>query len=209
MLCIVSYKNGKKQPKSQPKIKSQKAKKRDIEMELRKYTANDAATVQSLFYSVFSDSEGESEGAIIRQLVDDIQTQTPLDDRHGHLACYDVEIVGAIFFTRMHFDTALEVFLLSPVAVATKHQGRGIGQTLLKYGLGDMQMKGVDAILTYGSPEYYAKVGFHPISPEDITPPFRLSQPHGWLGQSLTDEPLTKLPGKGTCIEAFAHPSYW
>jgi predicted N-acetyltransferase YhbS len=52
-------------------------------------------------------------------------------------------------------------------------------------------------------------VGFQPLSQETIEPPLPLSQPEGWLGQSLTAEPLTPIPGRPTCVRAFNDPAYW
>ena len=56
---------------------------------------------------------------------------------------------------------------------------------------------------------YYARVGFHPIRVEDAAPPQPLSQPEGWLGQSLTDAPLLPLVGPSRCAPALNDPAYW
>jgi len=63
--------------------------------------------------------------------------------------------------------------------------------------------------LTYGDPNYYARVGFAPISATDIPPPKPLSFPHGWLGQSLSGKTLDALPGPSRCAPALNDPSFW
>ena len=64
-----------------------------------------------------------------------------------------------------------------------------MGQALITHGLEKLTEKGVDIVVTYGAPAFYAKVGFLPLSPETIPPPFDLSQPDGWLGPPLPRSP--------------------
>lgn len=45
----------------------------------------------------------------------------------------DGQLVGAIFFSRLTFASNAQVFILGPVAVDAKHQGKGIGQKLIKH----------------------------------------------------------------------------
>jgi len=67
------------------------------------------------------------------------------------------------------------VFVLAPVAVATDQQGEGIGQRLLSHGLAALRSTGVDIVMIYGDPDYYAKVGFKTISEADAAAPFKLT----------------------------------
>ena len=75
---------------------------------------------------------------------------------------------GGIVFSRLRYEQDNRtVFVLAPVAVATDQQGKGIGQRLLIHGLASLRSAGVDIVMTYGDPNYYAKVGFVPISEAD------------------------------------------
>ena len=103
----------------------------------------------------------------------------------------------------------MDVFILAPVAVLTNRQGMGIGQALITYGLHEMEKRGVAFVTTYGNPAFYSKVGFHPILQNAIEAPYPLSQPEGWLGQSLTDEPIEAIPGHCKCVNALDNPVYW
>ncbi|MEZ4832428.1 MAG: N-acetyltransferase [Caldilineaceae bacterium] len=118
------------------------------------------------------------------------------------------QLLGSIFFSRLFFDDNVVAFLLAPVAVHSDHQGKGIGQALINYGLRELREAGVDIVLTYGDP-HYGKVGFRQISPEAVVAPFVLSYPEGWLGQSLLDEPTEMPSGRCTCVEAFNNSAYW
>ncbi|MCW9088526.1 MAG: hypothetical protein OQK54_03240 [Gammaproteobacteria bacterium] len=64
-------------------------------------------------------------------------------------------------------------------------------------------------MMTYGAPAFYAKVGFHPVAVETIKPPFPISLPQGWLGQSLSGDAIAPIAGSATCVEALNKPEYW
>ena len=67
----------------------------------------------------------------------------------------------------------------------------------------------MDVAVTYGDPAFYGKVGFAPITEDQVRPPCTLSFPHGWLGQSLTGRPLAPLKGPSRCVAALDKPEYW
>lgn len=75
--------------------------------------------------------------------------------------------------------------MLSPVAVATNEQGKGVGQKLINHGVSYLNVNNTDLLLTYDEPNYYSKVVFNPISENVVSAPFKLTQPEGWLAQSL------------------------
>lgn len=99
--------------------------------------------------------------------------------------------------------------MLAPVAVSTEHQGKGVGQALINYGLNELKNRSVDIAITYGDPAFYRKVGFLPLSEKIIQAPLTLSMPEGWLGQSLTDDPIPTITDRPKCVEAFNNPVYW
>jgi putative acetyltransferase len=80
---------------------------------------------------------------------------------------------------------------------------------LLTHGLASLRRAGVDIAMTYGDPNYYAKVGFRPISEEDAQAPFPLSRPEGWLIQSLSDRGMAPPKGPCRCVEALNDPAFW
>jgi predicted N-acetyltransferase YhbS len=166
--------------------------------------------ITDLFGSSFSASEGPEEGRIIEKLATDLIATTPEDDMYVFSAWEDDTIKGAIIFTRMLYpqdDRA--VFLLSPVAVTTAEQGKGVGQKLIRHGLDTLRAAGVDTVLTYGDINFYSKVGFAQITPAEAQPPAPLSYPHGWLGQSLSSAAFVPLKGPSTCAAALSDPAFW
>jgi predicted N-acetyltransferase YhbS len=178
-------------------------------MEFRAYKPSDSSAIESLFVSVFSESEGEQEGALIGSLAKELIATTKSRDLYGFVAVDGEQMVGAIFFSRLTFEKDMDVFILSPVAVHTEYQGMGIGQALITLGLQELKKRGVGVVTTYGDPAFYSKVGFHPLSQDMIEAPLELSQPEGWLGQSLTDDSIEPIPGCCSCVKALDHPAYW
>ncbi len=163
-----------------------------------------------LFRSTFSAAEGESEGTLISTLVDTLFRTVKAPDLRVYAACTDGKLSGCIMFTPLVFDQdSRSAALLAPVAVRTDVQRHGIGQGLLKFGLDQVRQDGIDLAVTYGDPAFYCKVGFQPVTEDDVPPPVSLSYPHGWQAQSLTGAPLSPLKGPSRTVDAFKDPSYW
>jgi len=178
-------------------------------MDIKLFSVEKASATIDLFVSVFRDVEGEEEGRLIGSLVRDLIATTEPGELLGFLAVERDEVVGAIFFSRLTIEASAEAYLLSPVAVDSGYQKRGIGQALIIHGLGELKSRGAGLVVTYGDPAFYSKVGFCPISDQLIRPPFTLSQPEGWLGQSLGDGHLDAYEGRVSCVAAFDNPVYW
>ena len=169
-----------------------------------------AKAIAALFTATFADSEGEAEGALIGALVCRLIAQTPAADLRVFTAWTDGQLVGGILFTRLTYEgDPRVVFLMAPVAVATAHQGRGIGQALIAHGLAALRREGVAVAVTYGDPAFYGRVGFQPVTEADMPAPQPLSQPQGWIAQSLTETPLAPLRGPARCVAAFDDPALW
>lgn len=165
--------------------------------------------VGDLFTSAFGDSEGEEEGQLIGNLASTLCSN--IDNQEIIcLGAYENEmLLGAIFFTYLHFSSSIRVYMLAPVAVATAQQGKGVGQALIRHGLGELRNRSVEVVITYGDPAFYSKMGFQPLSEDLIQAPLKLSMPHGWLGQSLTGAPIPAIEGRPACVRAFDDPVYW
>lgn len=165
--------------------------------------------VAELFTSVFSSSEGENEGVLIGNLSSDLASSIDNEET----ICFGVYenelLIGSIFFTRLKFNNPVQVYMLAPVAVSTDNQCKGIGQALINYGLNELRKRSVSVAVTYGDPSYYSKVGFQSLSEQDIQAPLKLSMPFGWLGQSLTGEPIPTFNERPVCVKEFNDPVYW
>ncbi|WP_286222185.1 GNAT family N-acetyltransferase [Marinobacter apostichopi] len=176
---------------------------------LSAYNTSDKQEVQQLFTRTFAESDRPAEGELVGQLAQRLMDETDAENASGFVASEHQEIVGCIFFTPLKFDSSIKAALLSPVAVRTEHQGQGVGQRLIRFGMEQMGKSGVELVFTYGDPNYYSKVGFKPVSQQVVKPPFELTQPEGWLVLSLTGAEIKPLPGVAQCVDAFNDPALW
>lgn len=170
---------------------------------------NNQTEITELFTAAFTAAEGETEGKLIGKLAAELAMG--IDD--NEIICtgaYENEtLIGCIFFTQLQFENSAQVYMLAPVAVNTKSQGRGVGQALINFGLNELKKRAVNIAITYGDPAFYGKVGFKPLSEKTIQAPLTLSMPEGWLGQSLTSEPIPTINERPACVKQFNNPAYW
>ncbi len=178
-------------------------------MKLSSYAPSQNDAISQLFERTFSDSEGEAEGKTIGQLANALLTTTDPTELYCFIATDESQIIGSIIFTRLSFDSGENAFILSPVAVHTEHQGKGIGQKLISFGLEQLKADGIELAFTYGDPNFYGKVGFAQVSEEIAKAPLKLSYPHGWLAQSLTGKDLEPISGASSCVNALNNQDYW
>jgi putative acetyltransferase len=178
-------------------------------MNLFTYNPNNADEIKSLFTKAFTDSEGQSEGILTGNLASELMTETDGKDLYGFVAVENEKILACIFFSRLTFESNICAFILSPVAVHTEHQGKGIGQQLINYGIKRLKDEGVELVMTYGNPNFYSKVGFNHVKEEAIKAPLPLTYPEGWLGQSLVSNSVEPIAGHSACVKALSKPEYW
>jgi putative acetyltransferase len=168
-----------------------------------------ASVLTQLFAATFGSSEGAEEGALIGGLVAKLSASIDGSEIICFGAVENEQLVGAIFFTKLHFSDGAAIYMLAPVAVSTEHQRCGVGQALIRHGLNELTSDGALVAVTYGDPSYYGKVGFLPLSEAVLKAPLDLSMPHGWLGQPLSKEPIRPRTERPDCVEAFRDPAYW
>lgn len=178
-------------------------------MEFERIGRERASDLTQLFTSTFGSSEGAEEGALIGSLV--AKLSADIDDLE--ICCFGAveneQLVGAIFFTKLHFADRAPIYMLAPVAVSTDYQKSDVGKALISHGLNELANHGALVAVTYGDPSYYGKIGFKPLSEGVLKAPLDLSMPHGWLGLSLTGEPIQARAERPDCVDAFRDPAYW
>ena len=178
-------------------------------MKLSTYTPRNIEEIKQLFTKTFSDSEGEAEGLTVGNIAYNLLSNTDTHDLYGFVAIENEKIIGSIIFSRLTFESEVNAFLLSPVAVHTSYHGKGVGQKLIRFGLDILKEDGVVLAFTYGDPNFYVKVGFNPIPESLIKAPLKLTYPEGWLGQSLVSDEVEPIAGKSYCVEALNKSEYW
>jgi putative acetyltransferase len=183
-------------------------------MKFSNYTNANPEPIQKLFKKTFSDSENNSEGELISNLVFDLINKTDPEDLHVFIATdYYKEkeiIIGSAIFSRLGFETTdAKAFLLSPMAIHTDYQKQGIGKKLLAYSHKELAGEGVDLLFTYGDINFYSKSGYKQISVELVKAPRKLTYPKGWLALSLNNQDIPNVSGNSYCVEALNKQVYW
>jgi predicted N-acetyltransferase YhbS len=88
------------------------------------------------------------------------------------VAVHDGEIVGNVVCNRAIIETdasgTVTVLALGPIAVHPKYQGKRIGSRLIEEVKNIAPSLGFEAILLYGDPNYYSRLGFLPAESLDI-----------------------------------------
>jgi putative acetyltransferase len=179
-------------------------------MEFTKEYQHIADGIIAMFHQTFTQSEGPDAGVAIKGLVTAMLGTVPPEDMQVFSATDNGKVLASIILTRMMYpEDERTVFILSPVAVSTAEQGRGLGQRLIAHGLAELKANGVDVVLTYGDINFYSKVGFARITETDAGAPLPLQFPEGWLGQSLTSSGFAPLQGPSRCVAPLNDPEHW
>ena len=178
-------------------------------MKFSTYNSGNIEEIKKLFTKTFADSEGESEGLLIGNLAYELMTNTAGNDLNCFVVSENKQIIGSIIFSKLSFESEINAFILSPVAIKTNYQGKGIGQKLINFGLNSLKENGVELVFTYGDPSFYSKVGFSLITEKIVKAPLTLTYPEGWLGQSLVSGEIEPITGNSYCVEALNKPEIW
>jgi predicted N-acetyltransferase YhbS/catechol 2,3-dioxygenase-like lactoylglutathione lyase family enzyme len=118
--------------------------------------------------------ERGDEAVAIRRLVQDVflsSAQARLIDRLRHdgdilvalVATADRSVLGTAVFSCLSIVTrgkTVEAAVLAPLAVHRDHRGLGIGSALVNKGLQICTEHGKNAVIAFGSPLYYTRLGF-------------------------------------------------
>lgn len=118
-------------------------------MEIREFDRSDADSVQRLLRAAFP---GNEEAELLVRLRRDGDTVCEL------VAQSDGEISGHICFSRLISPAGCVA--LAPLAVHPAVQNRGIGSSLVRRGIEDIEAAGFDGIVLLGEPDYYRRFGF-------------------------------------------------
>lgn len=134
---------------------------------IRTQRPGDRAAVRAVVTDAFGD-------ATIADLVEALQEAPAGAAGLSYVAEHDGRVVGHTMLTRSWVDAPrrlLEVLVLSPLAVAPDHQGRGIGGRLVTHALREAQRAGAPLVFLEGSPRYYPRFGFERASGHGFTAP--------------------------------------
>ena len=93
----------------------------------------------------------------------------------NYLAEIEGELVGHIIFTKSWIEAddgkTYETLTFGPLTVAPEYQSRGIGRALMQHTFEEARKLGYRAVIIFGHPDYYPRVGFQHAIKLGISPP--------------------------------------
>ena len=126
-----------------------------------------------LVEKVFTESECEENGRLVRSLVEEIRSKRfYVPELELIMVDGDAdEVIGYVMFARFHLEGRYEneLLLLSPVAVKTELQRQHISKELIEYGFEKAAALGYKAVIVEGNPMNYRSRGFVTSEPFGIT----------------------------------------
>jgi putative acetyltransferase len=100
-------------------------------------------------------------------------------------------------------------YIIAPLAVKPRYQGRHIGSELIQSGIRTLLQRGANTVLVYGDPHYYGRFGFKSETALRYTPPYPLKYPQGWLALDLLGDTLVKAPAKLRFVQSLMKQELW
>ena len=113
---------------------------------------------------VFTASESEEDGKLIRRLVEEIRSKRwYLPELELIMVDSETdEVIGFVMFSRFHLEGKYEekLLILTPVAVKTELQRQHISKELIEYGFEKATAMGFKVVIVEGNPMNYRSRGF-------------------------------------------------
>jgi putative acetyltransferase len=126
---------------------------------IRRESTADAPAIRAVTEGAFSDSEFGHQGEA--ELIEQIRANC--SDSLSLVACQDDDVVGHALFSPVEIRIGNRVATgkgLGPMSVAPSHQRRGVGESLVRFGLRLLTDRGIPFVVVLGHPTYYPRFGF-------------------------------------------------
>ena len=176
-------------------------------MNIRIATTHDGDAIRQIYWSAFTEEENESVATLAVELLAENSALPNI----SLVAEMEGAVVGHVAFSPLKIDnqTAIQAYILAPLAVRPDVQKQRIGTALVEYGMQKLSAMGVDIIFVYGSPEYYGRFGFSADTAQGYNAPYPLQYPFGWQAIAIRDCAAENGPHAMQCVQALCKPSLW
>lgn len=153
-----------------------------------------------LVEKVFTDSECEENGKLVRRLVEEIRIKRFYVPELDLVMVDETDqVIGLVIFSRFHLEGKYEeeLLLLSPVAVKAELQRQHISKDLIEAGFELAKHLGYKAVIVEGNPQNYNHRGFVTSQPYGIvaSPKIGLPAVECLMVKELVDGALEHIHG--------------
>ncbi|MCL2637174.1 MAG: N-acetyltransferase [Oscillospiraceae bacterium] len=139
-------------------------------------------------------------------LVSKLRNCAALVTELNYVAELDGELVAHIIYTRARIKDSAgnnhEILTFGPLTVSTEHQSKGIGRALMSHTFEIARSMNFRAVLIYGHPDYYPRVGFRRADE------FGITTPDGSVFDALMVYPLYENALDNISGKAYIDPVY-
>lgn len=139
-----------------------------IHVDTRPEAPGEFSAIDELLREAFG---GHAEAALVAAL----RASRDYDPQLALVAARSAEVLGHITFSRIAIDDGrrrVAAAALAPMAVRTRHQGKGVGSALVVSGLQACRAAGYRLAVVVGHPRYYPRFGFQAAAPHGLRLPF-------------------------------------
>ena len=173
------------------------------DIEIRMETAEDYYSVELMTQHAFWNKYrmGCDEHYLVHKLRQD-KDYVPIISR---IAVKDNEVIGCIMYSKAKVvdgDVTHDVITFGPLCVEPQWQGFGVGEMLLKETMKLAADLGYRAIVIFGEPDYYPRIGFKTCDNFDITTKDGKNF-DAFMGYELVEDGLKNIQGKFYEAEVF------
>jgi putative acetyltransferase len=149
------------------------------------------------------------EGAAVSKLALDLMADETARPLLALVAEEGGEVVGSVIFSAARIEGAegVSACILAPLAVASRHQRKGIGRQLVERGLDVLRERGTDLVFVLGDPRYYGRFGFRP--GHRVRPPYDLPYPEAWMALALQRGTPELESCRLVCSRPLNSPEHW
>ncbi|NEV61861.1 N-acetyltransferase [Thiorhodococcus minor] len=153
----------------------------------------------------------EGECKLIARLALSLLSEESNPETIGLVAEADGRVVGHVAFSPVTTDGPSHWlgYILAPLAVKPEYQKGGIGSALIRSGIEQLSIRGVDAFFVYGDPEYYGRFGFTAEAAGRFLPPYELQYPFGWQAMVMHETVSNGQTVKLSCVASLREPALW
>lgn len=152
-----------------------------MERIVRAVKPNELEASLDLVERVFTASENEENGKLVRKLLAEIRSKKYyLPELDLVMVDENGEVVGQALFSRFHIEGRYEdeMLILTPVAVKTELQRQHISKDIIEFGLKRGKEMGFKFCMVEGNPMNYRSRGFKTSADYDVFAAESVGLPH-------------------------------
>lgn len=139
-------------------------------------------------------------------LVHKLRTASAFVPELDYVAEVNGKLVGNILYTKAKLTTdegkEHEVLTFGPLSVLPEFQSKGVGKALIQVTIAEARRLGFKAIVIFGHPDYYPRLGFRPASELGLTTANGATFP-AFMAMELFEGALNGIQGRFQEDEAF------